>query len=140
MRHLISAFLTLSLLAVFASASSSAQVYGYRVSADVPFDFTIGDRTFAAGKYDMVLTSITGSVYSVSLYDQKRNRIMGATAIRTGATNKDSELLFATEGGGYFLEKLRTPDMGFQFASSKKERMVALAKKVSVPVDSSPNE
>ena len=141
MRNIISAFLTLSFLAILGTVSTSAQVSGLRVAADVPFDFTIGNSTFAAGKYEMVLTSVTGSVYSVSLYDQSRKRILGATAIRTGSTNKDnSDLLFATDGGGRFLDKLRTPDMGFQFVSSKKERLTALAKRISVPTDASPND
>lgn len=141
MRNIISAFLTLSFLAVFGAAAVSAQTYGYRVSADVPFDFAIGDSTFAAGKYEMVLTSGNGSVYSVSLFDVNRKRVLGATAVRNGSTNKDNaDLLFAAEGGGYFLDKLRTPEMGFQFVTSKKERLVALAKKVSVPTEASPDE
>ena len=141
MRNIISAFLTLSFLAVFGTVSTFAQMSGFRVSADVPFDFTIGDSAFSAGKYEMVLSSVTGSVYSVSLFNQNRERIFGTIAIRNGSTNKEnSDLLFATDGGGRFLEKLRTPDMGFQFVSSKKERMVALAKRVSVPTEASPNE
>ena len=141
MRNITSAFLTLSFIAVFGIVSASAQGYGLRVSADVPFDFTIGNTTFAAGKYEMVLTGHSGSVYSASLFDDKRKLVLNTTAIRNGSTNKDnSDLLFAADGGGHFLEKLRTPEMGFQFVSSKRERLVAQAKKISVPTDASPNE
>ena len=141
MKNITTAFLTLSFLAVFGAVSASAQVYGFRVQADVPFDFTIGESTFSAGKYEMVLTSISGSVYSVSLVDENKKHVLRTNAVRTGSTNKDnSDLLFATDGGGHYLNKLRTPDMGFQFVTSKKERVLAVAKKVSVPADASPNE
>jgi hypothetical protein len=133
MRKLFSAFLSISFIAVFGAATAYGQVYGLRVSADVPFDFAVGDSTFAAGKYEMLLTSNNGSVYTVSLFNENRKQVMGMTAIRIGSTSKDSDLLFANDSGAKFLEKLRTPDMGFQFVSSKKERLLALAKRTSVP-------
>lgn len=141
MRNIISTFLVLSFLTVFGTVLVFGQTPGLRVSADVPFDFTVGDSTFAAGKYEMVLTNNFGSVYTVSLFNENNKRILSTTAIRTGSTNKDnSDLLFASDGGGRFLEKLRTPEMGFQFGSSKKQRLIAHAKKISVPTNASPNE
>jgi hypothetical protein len=141
MRNIISTFLILSFVTIFGVIGASAQI-GTRVYADIPFDFTVGKTTFAAGKYEMVLTKHFGSVYAVSLFDQNHKRILSTTAVQNGVTNpKDSDMVFSVATGGHFLEKLRTPEMGFQFVSTKSDRaLVAQAKKVSVPTEASPNE
>jgi hypothetical protein len=140
MRTVTSALLTVLFIAVFGVISASAQTSGLRVDADIPFDFTIGKTTFEAGKYKMVLTKVYSSIYAVSLFDKSNKRILNATAVRNGATIRDkSDMVFAAIEGGHFLEKLRTPDMGFQFAYSKSDRLLAKANKVSVPTGSSPN-
>jgi hypothetical protein len=142
MRNIISAFLVLSFIAVFGTIIAFGQTQGMRVSADVPFDFTIGNSTVAAGKYEMVLTSHLSSVYAVSLFNENHKLVLSTTAVRIGSTNQDnSDLLFSNVGAGRYLEKLRTPEYGFQFVTSKKDRLVAeQAKKISVPTEASPNE
>ena len=140
MRNIISAFLVLSFIAVFGTILAFGQTPGLRVEANIPFDFTVGDKTFASGSYKLILTRNFSSMYNASLYDSEGRVIFNTTAIRNGSTNRErSDMVFAVSDGGHFLEKLRTPDMGFQFATWKKERLVAESKKTSVPTTASPN-
>ena len=140
MRTITSALLTISFIAVFGIISASAQATGLRIDADIPFDFTVGKATFEAGPYKLVLTRLHDSVYAVSFYDKSNKWKLNTIAVRNGSTNRDrSDLLFAESEGGHFLEKLRMPDMGFQFTSTKSEKLVAKSSTVSVPTGSSPN-
>jgi hypothetical protein len=133
MRNIINAFLTISFIAVL-GAASYAQTIGLRVEANIPFDFTVGESTFAGGSYELLLTRNHNSVYSASLLDSEGKVVLKTTAIRTGATSREnSNMEFAVSGGGHFLEKLRTPDMGFQFAVAKSNRLIAKTQKVNVP-------
>jgi hypothetical protein len=133
-------FLVLSFITLFGIISVAAQTPGLRVDANIPFDFYIGQETFAAGTYKMTLVHNSNSVYSVSLYDRNNKRIFNSIAIRNPlATKKHSEMVFAVSANGHALEKLRTPDMGFNFAISKSEKLLAQTKRTSVPVDGTPN-
>lgn len=139
MRHIISAFLTISFVAVF-GAATFAQTPGLRVEANIPFDFTVGKNTFASGSYDLVLTRIHNSIYTASLMDSSGNLVLKTVAVRNGATNRDSsQMIFSVSEGGKYLETIRTPEMGFQFATSKKDRLLASTQKVAVPAEGSPN-
>jgi hypothetical protein len=141
MRNLICTFLLSSFIAVFGTVAAFGQTPGLRVEADIPFDFTIGKSTFEKGSYEMRLTRITGSVYNASLYNAKGKIVMSTTAIQIGSTNADaSDMLFASKAGRLALNKLRTPDTGFQFAMPKTdEAIVAEAKKVQVQPVGAPN-
>jgi hypothetical protein len=140
MRNITSAFLVLSFIAVFGIISAFAQTNGLRVEANIPFDFTVGKKSFEAGKYKIVLNELHSSIYAVSLFDENNKWILNTTAVRNGSTNRDrSDMVFAATEGGHFLEKLRTPEMGFQFAYRKSDRLLAKAATVSVPTGSSPN-
>ena len=139
MRNIISTFLVLSFIAIFGTISVFAQD-GTRVDADIPFEFTVGKTTFAPGKYRMVLTSVNGSVYNVSLFDAGRKRIFNTIAVRNPSTNRHrSEMVFAVAESGHLLETIRTPEMGFRFMGSKRDVLVAHSKTVAVPASGSPN-
>ena len=140
MRKLILGSFALISLSLFITSAVSAQVTGTRVEANIPFDFTVGDENFAAGSYRLLFTKGNGSVYHVSLMTDKGRPIMKTMAVQNGSTLRNkSELVFAVTDGGYFLEKLRTPDAGYLFSWSAKDKKVAQVKRVGVPTESSPN-
>ena len=141
MRNIISAFLALSFIAVFGTVLAFGQTPGLHVEAEIPFDFTVGKSTFSKGSYEMRLSRINGSVYSASLYDADGKVVLSTTAIKIGSTNRDgSDMLFSANGGRLSLNKLRTPDTGFQFSIPKADStFVAEAKKVQVQPAGSPN-
>jgi hypothetical protein len=140
MRAIIRTFLVLSLTLVFGASISNAQGLGWRIEADIPFDFSIGDKTFAAGKYDLSVIRLHGSVHAVRLIDETGKTVCNTTAIQNGSTVPDkADMLFAVVDDQRYLEKIRTPDFGFLFSKSSGDKRVAKAKRVSVPTtESSP--
>jgi hypothetical protein len=141
MRNLICTFLLSSYIAVFGTFAAFGQTPGLRVEADIPFDFTIGKTTFEKGSYEMRLTRVNGVVYHASLYNANGKIVMTTMAIQIGSTNRDaSDMLFAANNGRLSLNKLRTPDTGFQFSIPKSDAsFVAEAKKIEVQPVGSPN-
>jgi hypothetical protein len=132
--------LIISLITIFGAASAFGQNYGIRVEANIPFDFTIGKTNFASGNYELLVTRHINSLYSVSILDSDGKVVMRTTAVRNGSTNREnSDMVFAANAGGHFLDKLRTPEMGLQFAYSKTDKLVAQTKKVPVETSSGPN-
>ena len=137
MRAIIKTFLVLSLTLVFGASISYAQA-GTRIEANIPFDFTISDKTFAAGKYDLSLFRLYGSVHSVTLRDNTGKLILNTTAIQNGSNARNkSDMLFAIVEDEHFLDKIRTPDCGFVFNRSSRDKRIAKASRVSVPTSSS---
>ena len=139
MRAIIRSFLVLSLTLVFGASISSAQ--GTRVDAEIPFDFTIGDTTFAAGKYRLSVVRLYGSVHSVTLRDETGKLIHNSTAVQNGSSVPDNpDMVFAVVDGQHYLDKIRTQDCGFVFSKSSADKRIAKAKRVSVPSSgSTPN-
>ena len=140
MRAIIRSFLVLSLTLVFGASISYAQA-GTRIEADIPFDFTIGDKTFAAGKYDLSLFRLYGSVHSVRLRDAEGRLILNTVAIQNGSTvpNK-SDMVFSIVEDQHLLDKIRTPDSGFVFNKSSRDKRVAKARSVAIPTSGSAPE
>src|SRR5678816_397125 len=133
MRAIIRTFLVLSLTLVFFVFFSYAQA-GTRIEANIPFDFTIGDKTFAAGKYDLSLFRLYGSVHAVTLRDDTGKLILNTTAIQNGSNARNkSDMMFAIVDEQHFLDKIRTPDCGFVFDKSSCDKRLAKASRVSVP-------
>jgi hypothetical protein len=141
MRPIIRTFLVLSLTLVFGASISHAQSSGTRIEAVIPFDFSIGDKTFTAGKYDLSLFRLYGSVHSVRLRDNTGKLILNTTAIQNGSSARNkSDMLFAIVDDQHFLDKIRTPDCGFVFNKSSRDKRIAKAGRVSVPTSgSAPN-
>src|SRR5262245_45436399 len=108
MRAIIRTCLVLSVVLVFGASISYAQVLGFRVDADIPFDFSIGDNSFSAGKYDLTVIRMNGSVYSVRLRDNTGKVVCNTTAIQNGSTLPDkSDMLFAVVDGEHLLDRIR---------------------------------
>lgn len=140
MKKIISTVFILAFVTVFVAATSFAQQLGTRVEAKIPFNFSIGKRSFAAGDYQLRIVRHFGSVYAVSLIDESGNAILRTVAIQNGNTSLDrSEMVFAVAGGERYLESLRTPDAGFYFSRSSDSKRIAGMKRVTLPADSAPN-
>jgi hypothetical protein len=132
--------LIISLITILGAASAFGQTNGFRVEANIPFDFTVGKTTFTSGNYELLVSRYFNSLYTVSILNSEGKVIMKTTAIRNGSTNRDnSDMVFAANAGSHVLDKLRTPDMGLQFAYSKSDKLVAQTQKVPVETSSAPN-
>jgi hypothetical protein len=116
----------IALLAIanFAMAGTSfAQSNGVR--ANVPFDFTVGDKLLPAGTY-----SIKEQSEHVILI-QNRDKHISAVSLVNGDSNRSPEggkLKFHRYGGQYFLTEILCDraDMNLQVPTSKAEKRTAL--------------
>jgi len=132
--------LIISLITIFGAAAAFGQTTGIRVEANIPFDFTIGKTNFASGNYELLVSRYFNSLYTVSILNSEGKVVMKTVASANGSTNrKNSDMVFASNAGGLVLDKLRTPDMGLQFAYSKSDKLVAQTQKVPVETSSAPN-
>jgi hypothetical protein len=110
------------------SASAKAQSLGNRIKANIPFDFTVAGKKFAAGEYSIVRANPTAGdqVLRVSSADD-RSRVLPATIPVTTLDAKDkSTLVFHRIGDEYFLAQvwLAGATTGRAFIKSRRERQL----------------
>ena len=118
---LLSAMLLASL-----TVSAQGQSLAYRVKANIPFDFTVGERKLTAGEYSVgrAIQSSGDLVLSITDHDghAKATRLTNATvALRP---KERSVLVFHRYGDQYFLFQVWTAGEtgGRQFPESRSER------------------
>jgi len=110
------------------SASAKAQSLGNRFKANIPFDFTVAGKKFAAGEYSIVRANPTAGdqVLRVSSADD-RSRVLPATIPVTTLDAKDkSTLVFHRIGDEYFLAQVwpAGSTTGRAFIKSRRERQL----------------
>ena len=113
--------------AVFAVATPARanNVSGASITYEIPFDFYIGDKKMAAGKYE--IQRISQAVYQI--YNVKSEKLMLVAAqIPTGDENsvKSAKLVFNQYGQHHFLRRIYTQTRadGRFLNESKTERRV----------------
>ncbi len=110
---------TLGSLALLLAASA----YGQRRTADIPFEFQVGEVVLPAGHYDV------GRVYASSpnLLSLRSNtdRVYFITnSIAIGQGQPGVQLAFNKYGNRYFLSKVISAGYGNQLVQSKSEREI----------------
>lgn len=101
MKHL---FALLFALVSFASAFAGSRD---TVVSNVPFDFVVGDKTFAAGKYTISRVSDEPSAgIVIRSADGKTSAVFLAVTADSGNQSGDALLRFRTEGGKHFLTEV----------------------------------
>jgi hypothetical protein len=99
-----------------------------RVTADIPFDFTIGNKQFSPGKYTVARGSNTGSLV---IYDSK-NKQTAVFLVHNASPREDAKamLVFNRYGDKYFLSQVwdGSGNFGNQLSKSKAERKTAKGK------------
>jgi hypothetical protein len=110
------------------SGSAKAQTFGNRIKANIPFDFMVAGKKFAAGKYSIVRANQTAGdqVLSVSS-DNDRSRVLPATIPVTTFDPKDkSTLVFHRIGDEYFLAQVwpAGSTTGRAFIKSRREKQL----------------
>ncbi len=103
------------------AAKSSAQ--DHRITATVPFNFTVGNRTLPAGTYIIGSTSNSPDVLAM------RNREKGVSILTMGVPDESNPeranvLVFHKYGDQYFLSKIRAEgaSMNIDFTVTKAEK------------------
>lgn len=122
MNRIYVSVLALGLFVALAATSAHAQVSD-NLKADVPFDFTIKDKTLPAGEYDVRRMSDSGSALMIRSIDGREVMIflvIAGDAKRDGDVGK---LVFNKYGSQYFLTKVQRPGGTAQeLPASRRER------------------
>ncbi len=115
-----------ALLFVPAVASVHAQSLQYRITANIPFEFSIGDKKLPAGKYSVgrVRQNSDDTVLSVDDSSGHWRAIRASSSVQTLITKNKAQLVFHRYGDEYFLSQVWAPGAltGRQFPKSRHER------------------
>lgn len=129
----VKGFAKLGLLAVMtiiaASASAKAQSLEYRLTANIPFDFSVADQKFSAGEYWISRAQLSqgDTILQIRSTDGRTNAV-GLT-IPTGSRRPADEgsLVFHRYGNEYFLSQVwaEGSSTGRELPKSHAERELA---------------
>jgi len=124
MKRIIQFFTLLGFAILISTVSAKAQTTT-SIDADVPFNFNIGQETFASGKYKLkvIQDGAGGSIVTINNQagDIQRTVVAVATA-RTG--NGISELVFERLGKDRYLTGIALPDRGLKLAAPPRNSKV----------------
>lgn len=110
-------FLVLAIL--FAQISAEAQTKGY--TADIPFDFSIGKKTFDAGEYRIYLNNSIDSATVMRVRGKKGLGSLSTVVMKNGdaSGNGKTLLVFNRYGDHYAMKQLLSPAFGFSAPKPK---------------------
>jgi hypothetical protein len=101
------------------------------LTAKIPFEFRIGDKTHAAGEYIVVQNKVGAQVLAIRNMDRKSGATMfiaNPVLTRSTAISHTGKLVFHRYGPTYFLSQVWEANgvgVGHQVIQSKAERTVA---------------
>jgi hypothetical protein len=122
---ILNAIFALSILTVGAVATASAQLPGTRMSAEIPFAFTVGEKTLPGGTYELRrIGDDPRLVYIQNVDDRGDSAIFITDLTDKGDSILHSELVFHHYGDVYFLAEIRSRYEGIarELQPSKQER------------------
>ena len=119
-------------LTVFGGAAlAQAQIDSVtRIQADIPFNFTVGDTTLSAGKYELRrVDDLAENVLELSSVDGRARVIFDASPAQTKDLRpaNRSELTFDKYGDQYFLSQIWVAgrSTGEELVKSRMEKRIA---------------
>jgi hypothetical protein len=118
-------WLTVILMAVFSSAAVSTKAQtSYGVRANVPFDFTVGDKTLPAGR--IAARGGTDSlILSISNLDKGPHEFRIARRLPGAGRSDRGKLIFRRHGNQYFLAQVWIRgNSGWEIFKSKSEKAI----------------
>jgi len=115
-----------AVLIIAAGASAQAQTLQYKVTANIPFDFTITDKKLPAGKYSIVRAQNSNGDQVLQISSADGNQIMSRLTIPVIGRDvvKQGVLVFRQHGDEYFLYEIWPAggQTGRAFPKSRAER------------------
>ena len=125
---LASTGLLAALLLISVATSTRAQSLEYRIRANVPFDFNVGDTKLTAGKYSFgrAIQSSDDTILSISDLDGSSRSLSTSLPVESWRTTEKARLVFHRYGDQYFLFQVWAPSAttGRQFTKSRAERQL----------------
>jgi hypothetical protein len=114
----ITSLLVLAILcAVVSAQAQTITVY----TADIDFDFAIGNQNYQAGKYTVHLKRPDKLATILTVRDEKGRALQVTAVMKNGSTSEseDTTLVFNRFGNQYVLDRIAAPDFGFTAPDSK---------------------
>jgi hypothetical protein len=125
MKNFIRVFSVLSLMFVCSAVSAYAQA-SYGSEVEVPFAFSVADRSYEAGTYIFKLRRMQSGGAALSITDPRsdRDQLVLVTASGDGVS-KDMDLVFDIVDDKRIFRSINTPTGAFALLSRKPKREVA---------------
>lgn len=124
------------------SASVKAQALGNGLKANIPFDFTVAGKKFAAGHYSFARASQTNTdlVLQISSLDEHFTAFPMTNSVETLTARDKSVLIFHRYGDEYFLAQVWAAGAttGRAFTKSNRERQLEREQRVVTADKKSP--
>lgn len=125
MKRFIQICSLLSLLVLFTAATVSANV-GFGTEVEIPFAFTVGDKSYDAGSYLVRLERVSHGTSALTIQDTKSNDSQTVLVhMNSGNPDNGIKLVFDTIEGKRYLTKLQTSDRTFAKIHTKIDRKAA---------------
>jgi hypothetical protein len=140
-QQLLVALTRLSFLGVILciAASAQGQSLSTGIQVDIPFDFIVADKIFAAGEYSFRRMQDDDTVFRISESESRSNSMYLTHSVRSATPKVNATLVFHRYGNQYFLNQIWGPHAlsGRQVYKSRKERELErrLARNSSVRKD-----
>lgn len=113
MKKIISIVSFLAFVFVIAGADVSAQSTT-KIDANIPYDFSIGDEQFEAGKYVLRIRKSSGGASVAELRDSRHRVVHESFVMENGDTGSGkANLVFDKSGAVARLTQVRTGTKGF---------------------------
>ena len=119
-------FLMFGLFAILAASNAQAQTVAREQAANIPFSFTVGDKTFEAGSYTIARINprTDPSPLVIKSEDGRTRKIVLTTSVREGKAQGAARLVFNRYGDQYYLAQVWTQSdiAGLEIPRSRSER------------------
>lgn len=131
MKSKVAKGLTMLMLVVglaLASAAVANGQSGRQVTAQVPFDFIVAERTLRSGQYEVSNANAAGDVLAIRDADGKDQTMrLTSPVIRNDRQDMNAKLVFHRYGSTYFLSQVWAAGKseGREFAKTGQERAIA---------------
>jgi hypothetical protein len=110
MKRIASILSGLSLAVLFFVGSAHAQYDAQRLTANIPFEFTVGNISLPAGQYDFLRTGF--NIFQIRNSAGHSVYTMAGSGVEQNAKGKLSDLKFTTVQGRHVLTQIWNQDAG----------------------------
>ena len=91
---------------VSALASASAQTPGHNLTANVPFEFNVGDKTMPAGDYTIGRLNSDGTALRIINRESDKSASRLTQAVQASQPGENSALVFKRYGDRFYLAQV----------------------------------
>lgn len=120
--------LILGVLAILAVSPALAQTSSSQ-TANIPFEFSVGDKTFPAGRYSITRLNPQSDKTALLIRDEegRTSKVVLTTPMEARRAQEMSKLVFSRYDNHYFLAEVWTQaaNTGLELPKSRSERSLA---------------